>query len=168
MKVSNQPRSPRDIVYDIQEASACIRQDNAKIDRLFEELQALVDGPKTVPAGGGTTILQVTDAVVEAIVNCKHDLSDGPQCPLCQHNARRVPSKTLGLLHDHNPVQHRDGKEPWCDICFMTVSGKYLHFPRSIPECPQHILVHRAGDKVAWCGNCGLDANGLLANKERP
>ena len=75
MKVSNQPRSARDIIYDIQKASECIRQDNAQIDRLFEELQALVDGPKTVPAGG---------------------------------------------VHDHNPVQHRDGKEPWCNICFLT------------------------------------------------
>ena len=48
MKVSKGPRSARDIVYDIQKASECIRQDNAQIDRLFEELQALVDGPKTV------------------------------------------------------------------------------------------------------------------------
>ena len=115
MKVSKEPRSARDIVYDIQEASACIRQDNAKIDRLFEELQELVDGPRTVPAGGGTTISQVADAVVEAIVNCKHDLSAGPQCPMCQYYARRNQ-----VLHDHNPVQHRDGKEPWCNICFLT------------------------------------------------
>ena len=46
MKVSKEARSARDIVYDIQDASACIRQDNARIDRLFEELQALVDGHK--------------------------------------------------------------------------------------------------------------------------
>ena len=46
MKVSKEARSARDIVYDIQKASECIRQDNAHIDRLFEELQALVDGPK--------------------------------------------------------------------------------------------------------------------------
>ena len=74
MKVPKEPRSARDIVYDIQRASACIQQDTAQIDRLFEELQALVDGPAD-PAGG---------------------------------------------VHDHNPVQHRDGKEPWCNICFLT------------------------------------------------
>ena len=79
MKISKEARSARDIVYDIQKASACIRQDNAHIDQLFEELQALVDGPKNESAN---------DA------------------------------------HDHNPVQHRDGKEPWCNICFKTADGR--------------------------------------------
>jgi hypothetical protein len=22
--------------------------------------------------------------------------------------------------HDHNPVQHRDGKPPWCKVCGLT------------------------------------------------
>ena len=50
MKVSKEPLSARDIVYDIQRATECIRRDKAEIDRLFEELQALVDGPKTESA----------------------------------------------------------------------------------------------------------------------
>lgn len=30
--------------------------------------------------------------------------------------------------HDHKPVQHRDGKPPWCKICGLTAS---FHVPRS-------------------------------------
>ena len=60
MKVSKEARSARDIVYDIQKASECIRQDNVMIDRLFEELQALVDGPKTEPANDTPDVVQKT------------------------------------------------------------------------------------------------------------
>lgn len=97
MKVSNQPRSARDVVYDIQQASECIRQDNAQIDRLFTELQDLVDGPKTVPAG------------------------DDPQ-------VKQTP------LHNHNPVQHRDGREPWCDVCFLTAAMREPEFQVVAPN----------------------------------
>ena len=91
MKVSKEPRSARDIVYDIQKASECIQQDNAQIDRLFEELQALVDGPKTESAEKGQEVFQ--------------KMTSTPQ-------------------HDHNPVQHRDGKEPWCNLCSKTADGR--------------------------------------------
>ena len=91
MKVSKEARSARDIVYDIQTASEHVRQDNAEIDRLFEELQALVDGPKTEVA------------------------NDTPDI---------VHKQTFPLLHDHVLVQHRDGKEPWCNVCFKTADGR--------------------------------------------
>lgn len=26
--------------------------------------------------------------------------------------------------HDHKPVQHRDGKPPWCKLCGLTADGK--------------------------------------------
>lgn len=26
--------------------------------------------------------------------------------------------------HEHKPVQHRDGKEPWCDACQLTAAFK--------------------------------------------
>lgn len=117
MTEGNTYRNVRSIVDDILEASECVRQDNIKILALYRELENMMAGQKTTPEGGGTTILQVTDAVVESIVNCKHDLSAGPQCPMCQYYARRNQ-----VLHDHNPVQHRDGKEPWCNICFLTAA----------------------------------------------
>ena len=93
MQVSKEPRSARDIVYDIQTASEHVRQDNAEIDRLFEELQALVDGPKTEMAKDTPSVGQ------KLTVTAMQD-------------------------HDHNPTQHRDGKEPWCNVCFKTADGR--------------------------------------------
>lgn len=26
--------------------------------------------------------------------------------------------------HDHRPVQHRDGKPPWCKVCGLTEDGE--------------------------------------------
>lgn len=30
----------------------------------------------------------------------------------------------LGVCSNHNPIQHRDGKPPWCRICGLTADGK--------------------------------------------
>lgn len=29
----------------------------------------------------------------------------------------------------HNPVQHRDGKPPWCDVCKLTSDWQNPHIP---------------------------------------
>jgi hypothetical protein len=26
--------------------------------------------------------------------------------------------------HDHKPIQHRDGKPPWCPVCKLTADGQ--------------------------------------------
>lgn len=31
---------------------------------------------------------------------------------------------TTAVLHDHAAVQHRDGKEPWCNVCYKTEDGR--------------------------------------------
>lgn len=30
---------------------------------------------------------------------------------------------SAGGDHDHRPVQHRDGKPPWCKVCGLTTEG---------------------------------------------
>lgn len=32
---------------------------------------------------------------------------------------------------EHNPVQHRDGKPPWCPVCHLTATWDNPHIPRS-------------------------------------
>lgn len=36
-----------------------------------------------------------------------------------QHDARRADDG-----HTHEPVQHRDGKPPWCPVCGLTSDGR--------------------------------------------
>ena len=35
---------------------------------------------------------------------------------------------------DHIPVQHRDGKPPWCPVCRLTKLWKDPHTPKTTPE----------------------------------
>ena len=86
---------------------------------------------------------------------------------------------------DHRPVQHRDGKEPWCESCRLT---KDFRHPRSLfgpnkdaPSADEDVLAkakaeawdegRRAGQKYersAWQWQAGSLSRAVNGLTERP
>lgn len=60
-------------------------------------------------------------AHVDVVMASTHDTS-----PLAAE-AEVAPAAAVepeSAEHDHKPVQHRDGKQPWCKTCGLTSTGQ--------------------------------------------
>jgi hypothetical protein len=55
------------------------------------------------------------------------DVNEGHSMPIPWHLVENIvewnPHRGLAPCADHNPVQHRDGKPPWCKACGRTADG---------------------------------------------
>jgi len=65
------------------------------------------------------------------ITECAID-DTGQKIDVCEHcwifDNNTVVSNNKDIQHNHNPIQHRDGKPPWCRECGLTES---FQFPTS-------------------------------------
>ena len=81
------------------------RADEEALSRLTPDQRALVAEARRLLAERAQADEQ---AAVEAMAGVPEGSTDGAWAP---------PS------HDHRPVQHRDGKPPWCPECGLTAQG---------------------------------------------
>ena len=45
-----------------------------------------------------------------------------------------IPAQERKQKHHHNPIQHRDGKPPWCKVCGLTADLKIPEFRFKMPK----------------------------------
>lgn len=55
----------------------------------------------------------------EATVRVAFDLANALRKAADEIDAQQIPAD-----HEHKPVQHRDGKPPWCKGCGLTAEGR--------------------------------------------
>lgn len=83
-----------------------------KRTELQQELQGLADSldDSVTPQMAVITILDLVSNIVQETALTVFADEDGP----------KDPSEAYGDFHSHIPVQHRDGRPPWCNECGLT------------------------------------------------
>ncbi|MGO3887003.1 MAG: hypothetical protein ACTJHU_11970 [Mycetocola sp.] len=67
--------------------------------------------------------------------------------------------------HDHKPVQHRDGKPPWCNVCGLTAGGTIpaTKLIAQVPGGPAYVGIMPASPETSrrlwtmYCRECGIE-----------
>ena len=93
-------RTTRQIVAEIMRINEQMADGSRKLDELYDELDRRDErlSPRVIGSVKGE---QLEDGTMLAHIKTAHT-----------------------VLHDHAAVQHRDGKEPWCNVCFKTEDGR--------------------------------------------
>ena len=74
-----------------------------------------------------------TRQIVAEILRINEQMADGSRKldelydELDRRDQVQIPREirvTTAVSHDHAAVQHRDGKEPWCNVCHKTEDGR--------------------------------------------
>lgn len=103
------------------------------------------DGPRIEPAFDG----ELTTLWLPIIVDQRCPKLGAPESSrTVQIEEIEAPSGESWSIepHEHDPVQHRDGKPPWCNTCKRTADGR----------CAQCMLPLRETAGLI-CENCGTD-----------
>lgn len=86
-----------------------------------------------IEAGIGDTLTDVGHADIDTVLPVTIEPTDGPGASINVDTAGLTAMLTHAVAafehavpigtHNHQPIQHRDGKPPWCPTCGLTAEG---------------------------------------------